>query len=602
MNPAVFTFAEQADWGSHGAQLLPAHDAVMTKPFEFAARDALSGETAASLYSEMEATLAAVPTGKLNMAIIGDHDVGRLTSVLGGSLTKAKAAAAVPFTQPFPPIIYYGDEIGMLGTKGSCSGDASDIPMRKPFKWNAVASPPMSNYCALNSCACNDPHSHDNDGRSVEEQNGVTGSLLEEYKRLISARKAHVALRCGSYHAVPASSPEVWSFLRHAASQETLLVAINVKGSTRTPALDLSGVTITGGSTTVRDVLTGQYLANLTQANQAAYPLSLPTYGYQILAVNVVPNQPAPQVTDGLHVPSDIGPGSLRATQNNATGMGNNVNELDQLYACVEGQTLRFGITGNLATDGTALALFFDAVAGGQNTLNTASFPTPPANINNISGMILDSGFAPAYILHVNAWSGTIYVDHYALATAGGGTKRYIGNGTVNDLDGFLSGGSNPNGMLVALNNSNTAGVTATDASQAGTATSGFELVLPFADLGIAAAQGTIKVMAMLVRGDGEVGNQFLPGLGGGHANLGYVPLNLNNIPGPQYLSLALDRLPGDWDGDGDVDADDYAQFESCYTGPGSAALGPGCDTFDFDSEQDVDLADFAEFQRFFNP
>ena len=599
VNPDVFTFVEQADWGSHGAELLPAHDAAMTKPFEFAARDALKNEYAAPLYNEMAVTIASLPAGKMYMGIIGDHDVTRLASEIGNSFAKGKAAAAVLLTQPFAPMIYYGDELGMLGVKSSCSGDASDIALREPFKWKAVAGAPMSNYWTRNSCAFNGAASHNNDGRSVEEQNGVTGSQLEEYKLLVAARKSHVALRRGTYYAIPATSTEVWAFLRHVASQETLLVAINVKNASRSPTLDLSNVTITGGTSTVQDVLTGQSLTNLTNANKSAYPLSLPAYGYRILAVHVTPNEAQPQQIDGASIPADVGPGALRATQNNATGMSDNVNELDQMFVRLQDNGLLVGLTGNLATDGTGLVLCFDTVPGGQNTLATASIGGYGA-VPLLDGMVLDAGFSADYILWINAYGGNLYADLFTLATAGGGSRRYVGAGTVGDGDGFLSGGTNTNGMLVALKNTNTGGVTSTSASGAATATSGFEMWLPFADLGIAAPQGTIQMMALLSYGDGTVGNQFLPGLGGGYGNLGKVPLNLNTIPGQQYALIALADLPGDWDGDGHIDINDFAAFESCYSGPDGTALGPGCSMVDFDLDQDVDLHDFATFQTAF--
>ncbi len=54
--------------------------------------------------------------------------------------------------------------------------------------------------------------------------------------------------------------------------------------------------------------------------------------------------------------------------------------------------------------------------------------------------------------------------------------------------------------------------------------------------------------------------------------------------------------LPGDADGDGDVDLNDYPQFAGCLSGPGQGA-GSGCDLLDFDGDTDVDLADFAEMQ-----
>jgi len=596
VNPDVFTFAEQADWGSYGVDLLPAHDATMTKPFEFAARDALANETAASLYSQMEATVAAQPAGGLFVAIIGDHDVDRLTSVLGGSLAKAKAAAAILLTQPYPPIIYHGDELGMLGTKNGCSGDATDIGIREPFKWNAVAGPPMSNYWALNSCAYNNRFSQDNDGRSVEEQVGVSGSLLEEYKLLIATRKAEVALRRGTYHSIPCSSSRVWAFLRYHGQQQ-LIVAINVYGQPRTPSLDLSDFEIPGGSTTPVDVITGQPLPAITAANQASYALSLGAYGYKILAVALEPPPPPVSDVDGREIPADFGPAALVATQNNATALGDNVSELDQLYVTASGGQLWVGITGNLATDGTGLALFFDSAVGGQNVLDMTGATTPPNGPEQLSGLRFDAGFSPDHMLFVNAWSGTIYVDQYELLSGGGVNKTYRGQGTVNDGDGLLLGGSNPNGIQVALDNTNTAGVTDTDVSGAATATTGFELLIPFADIDLPAGAPVVGVAAFLLRTDGDVSNQWLPGLGGGYGNLGDAP-DLTAIPGAQYASAPL-RQRGDLNCDAAVNNADIPAFVLALTNPAVYdSTYPECDRAlaDVDGDGLVSNADIPVF------
>ncbi|NOX59077.1 MAG: hypothetical protein GXP29_09500 [Planctomycetes bacterium] len=601
VNPDVFIFAEQADWGSTGADLLSAFDASFTKPFEFAARDAIANEQAGGLYGSMAATLGSQPAGKTFLAILGDHDVDRLTSVIGGDLSRAKAAAAVLMTQPFPPIIYYGDEIGMLGTKQSYGSDANDIPMREPFKWNAAAGPPMSNYWALNSQAFNNPFSTDNDGRSVEEQEGVAGSLLETYRTLIAARKANIALRRGEYFAVTSSRSDTWSFIRHVDGVQTLIVAINLNASAVAPTLNLD-VTIPGGLSTVQDVVDASILADLTTANKGAYTVTIPAHGVRILQISASPNPPAPEVVDGLNIPQDLGPGSLFATQDNETGLGDNVNELNQLFVCVDSNGIRVGVTGNLATDGTGIALFFDTISGGQNVLNTAAFPTPPGGIPQINGLVMESGFSPDFVVFTNAFGGSIFVDHYTLLAAGGGSKRYLGSGTVGDLDGFLNGGNNPGGMLVALNNSNTMGVTDLDAVNASTATSGLELSIPLADIGLTETMGTMKMLAMILRSNGQVSNQLLPGVGGGQGLLGIVPIDLNSVPGDQVVSVALSRLAGDWDGDGDVDLIDFAQLAACATGPSNGALGPGCIAFDFNSDQSVDLIDMATFLELFNP
>ena len=65
---------------------------------------------------------------------------------------------------------------------------------------------------------------------------------------------------------------------------------------------------------------------------------------------------------------------------------------------------------------------------------------------------------------------------------------------------------------------------------------------------------------------------------------------------------MALARLPGDWDGDGDVDDEDYRRFAGCVTGPAGGALGPGCTTFDLTDDLAIDLVDYAVFQTLFDP
>lgn len=555
INPDVFIFAEQADWGTTGSNLLPAFDATMTKPWEFAVRDALSSETNGSLYSQTQATLASLPAGKQFMGIIGDHDVDRLSSVIGSSLEKGKAAAAILLTSPFPPMIYNGDEIGMRGVKGNYGSDANDIPFREPFKWNAVAGPPMSNYWILNSQAFNNAYSSNNDGRSVEEQDGVSGSLLEAYKRLIFARKNHVALRRGEYMPVPSSSSRIWAFVRHQPDEETLLVAINVNGQSRTSSLDLSTAEIAGGTTTVTDVISGASLTSLTNANKGAYAISLGAYAYRILSVNLQPPGPDPDAVSGFEIHDRFGPADLVATQSTATNLGDNISELDQLFVKYEPDGLRIAVTGNLATDGTALAMFFDTVSGGQNVLDTTGFNPPPGGPDQMTGTQFDAGFAPDHMLFINTFGGNVYVDQFVFPTAGAATKTYRGVGAVNAGNGFLSGGVNPNGMQVGMNNSNSLGVTDTSAAGAATADSGFELKVPFTDVGIAGTGDDFRILVFLMQSNGNVSNQSLPGLGSGATSLGIAP-NLSTIAGNQFASVSP-HLAGDIDGDGDLDTVD---------------------------------------------
>lgn len=591
VNPSVYTFAEQADWGITGANLMPAFDSTFTKPWEFAARDSLSSELAANLYSSTASTLAQMPAGRTFLGILGDHDVDRLTSTLGGSLTKAKAAAAILMTAPFSPIIYFGDEIGMLGTKGNYGSDANDIPMREPFKWNAVAGPPMSNYFVLNNSAYNARFSQNNDGRSVQEQTGVTGSLLETYRQLISARTNNAALRRGAYVPITNNSTRVWSFLRHAAGEQTMLVAIRVRSGSSATTFNLSNTVIPGGTTTVRDVLTGQFLTNLTNANKAAYSITLGDYAFRLLEVNLAPVVPSPGDIDGADIPTDLGQYSLVATQN-TPAYGDGIHELNQLYLRPHANGMRIGITGNMLADGTGLALFIDSSAGGQNVLSFTGFTPPPSGPNNLTGLRFDAGFTPDQMIYVNAPSGTVYVDQFTLPTAGTVTKIYRGQGTMNDGDGLLTGGTNPNAMQVALNNTNTQGIDSESVANAGTATSGFDFWIPYADVGSTGLGGTIKVAAFIVRSDGKVMNQWLPGLGGPQANPGLAP-NLTTVPGEQYATVLL-RLPADINADALVNEFDVGAFVDVALGLDTDPVR--LDSCDFDGDGSANGADVQFF------
>jgi glycosidase len=537
-NPSVFTFAEQADWGSHGGELLTAHDACFTKPFEFAARTALATETAAGLYSEMRSTIASLPAGKLYLCTIGDHDVDRLMSSIGNDMGRAKSAAAVLMTQPYPPIVYFGDELGMTGTKQNYGSDANDIPMREPFKWKAVAGAPMTNYFMLNSGAYNNRFERDNDGRSVQEQSGVAGSLLETYKTLIAYRKTHIALRRGTYAEIPNSSAATWAFARQAAGSETLLVAINLSNAALNVALDMSNFAVTGGRSKVRDVVSQALLADLTTANRNAYVVSIPAHGYRILNAGVDPLPPPVNTMNGIDIINDEGASALVATQAVPTAQGDNNVELDQMYVKPVPGGLRVGITGNIPTDGSAIALFVDAVAGGQDTLRTSTVPAPPNGVSQLDGLVMDSGFVPEQLFWINGYNRNVYVNAYSLPKGSVPAGRYVGATSMSSGNGDLSGGTNANGMQVAFDDSNTVGITAASVANAGTATRGLEAYIPYVDLGLGGPGTSIKLMAVIVYTDGFLTNQFLPGLPTGTTSVGYAPVSLRNFAGNQYVTL----------------------------------------------------------------
>lgn len=416
-NPGVFTFAEQHNWGSHGAEYLPQFDAAMTKPFEFAARDALFNENADPLYGQMRATIDSLPSGQgTYVAIIGDHDVDRLASAIGatsaGALGRAEAAAAVLLLQPFPPVIYSGDEIAMLGTKQDYGSDANDIPMREPFKWNAVEGAPMSRYHQENFFATSNQFSSNNDGRSVQEQS--SSGVLQSYKDLIARRHANVALRRGDYHEIDATSGSVWAFLRHyeqgdapiADPTQAIAVAINLSSLPVTTQLDLSPYHEDGESLAATNLAPGGgVLPNITDANAAGYSVTIPAHSYALIQADLT--RPAPPEFD---LDGQLDSAYVEV----ATSAGGSI------WAGLDGDTLY--IATQPASDGRDRFLVLAESPGSQ-----------------VPAMWAKAGLVPAYDAFMgnevdNGWSGW-----FDAATPGGPVVGPVLEGSIDLVDQFGS-------------------------------------------------------------------------------------------------------------------------------------------------------------------
>jgi hypothetical protein len=76
----------------------------------------------------------------------------------------------------------------------------------------------------------------------------------------------------------------------------------------------------------------------------------------------------------------------------------------------------------------------------------------------------------------------------------------------------------------------------------------------------------------------------------------------LGTISGTAVLSGSAPLpAPGDFDGDADVDLEDFLYFQGCFNGPNHPPSQVGCEEADLDGDTDVDLADFLIFQGCFN-
>lgn len=150
-----------------------------------------------------------------NANFITNHDMPRVMNQLSTDKEqKAKVAAGILLTAPGIPFIYYGEEIGMTGTK-------PDELIRTPMQWSAEEGAGFTDgipWQAINS---------DYRAVNVTDQTGENPSLLEHYRRLIRLRNEHSALRVGETYVAESDSNKLVVYVR-ASADETVLVLINI--------------------------------------------------------------------------------------------------------------------------------------------------------------------------------------------------------------------------------------------------------------------------------------------------------------------------------------------------------------------------------------
>jgi len=150
-----------------------------------------------------------------NSNFLTNHDMPRVMNQLSTDKEqKAKVAAAVLLTAPGIPFLYYGEEIGMSGTK-------PDELIRTPMQWTNEEGAGFTSGTPWE--AINSEYATIN----VDAQTGDSASLLEWYRSLIELRNAHPALRVGRTYVAESDSNKLVAYVR-ASKDETLLVLINL--------------------------------------------------------------------------------------------------------------------------------------------------------------------------------------------------------------------------------------------------------------------------------------------------------------------------------------------------------------------------------------
>lgn len=165
---------------------------------------AAKGGSVSSLTYYMEQYMEQIKEKSPNampVTFITNHDMDRAAGFLQPGFGHAQMAANLSILLPGSTFIYYGEEIGMLGSRGGANTDAN---RRLAMLWgdgDTVKDPAGANYKAeqLNG--------------TVADQLGEADSLYNHYKKVIAIRKANPEIASGTFTPLDVPGSKAGGFL-----------------------------------------------------------------------------------------------------------------------------------------------------------------------------------------------------------------------------------------------------------------------------------------------------------------------------------------------------------------------------------------------------
>lgn len=251
----------------------PLYHIVQGDP-EFNGDGVLAGEGFPPLLTSLFGDEAEMfPAQAMLVRFFSNHDTNRIATELSGDPARERLAAALLATLPGPVMVYYGEEIGMLGQKGG--PPAWDNYRREPMDWYAAQEGPSQTTWFRPDDRWNLP----SDGISVEEEAADPESLLNYYRQVLDLRREHPALSQGDMAALdlqaPANGP--WGIVLSSGS-ETLVGLFNFADSPQ----EVSVSAFPLSAQWLRDLLSGQLVPG--PSADGTFSLPLPPAAALILA------------------------------------------------------------------------------------------------------------------------------------------------------------------------------------------------------------------------------------------------------------------------------------------------------------------------------
>lgn len=233
IKPDIYTVAEVWD-GDGVTQLyypaLNCFDFTMSQAEGLIASTAQKGDVnrfAGYIGSYLDTVKALNPEAMI-VPFIANHDNDRAAGFLQSMNGYAQMGANLLLLSPGSPFIYYGEEIGMRGSRGSANTDAN---RRLAMAWgdgDTVKDPVGATYPADSRVDA-----------SAAEQLAQESSLYNYYKKVILLRKANPEIARGTYTALSLTDTKVGGFVSEWNGSKALVLH-NTTGSAAT--LDLKAL------------------------------------------------------------------------------------------------------------------------------------------------------------------------------------------------------------------------------------------------------------------------------------------------------------------------------------------------------------------------
>lgn len=189
LNPEVLLLAE--NWEGMDS-IVQSFDNEFDMAFDFPFQGSLTSVITSGISTDLKNLLQEqqriLPDHAVMNRFINNHDMNRIFTRL--TEDQARLGLGILLLMNNMPMLYYGDEIGMMGQK-----DPYDEGIRRPMEW-----------CADNSCqgmaSWYPVWEKEPDGISVEEQTGDPGSILNYVKELIRLRAANPVIESGEVETI----------------------------------------------------------------------------------------------------------------------------------------------------------------------------------------------------------------------------------------------------------------------------------------------------------------------------------------------------------------------------------------------------------------